>query len=229
MRTRIKICGVTDAGAAAAAVAAGADAVGLVFHPPSARHLELAQAAAIAEAARAAGPFTATVAVLVNPEAALVRAIIAQVGPSHLQFHGEEAGDFCAGFGVPYIKALRVKPGAGADLRAFENRHPAARGILLDTHRDGVYGGSGETFDWRRAGDGRLPLILAGGLDAENAAAAIAQVKPYAVDVSSGVEVSPGRKDAAKIRAFCRAVAMADAGAAAGDAATVTVTATAAA
>lgn len=201
----------TDAGAAAAAVAAGADAVGLVFHPPSSRFVELAQAAAVAEAARAAGPFTATVAVLVNPEAATVRAIIDQVGPSHLQFHGEEADDFCAGFGVPYIKALRVAP--GADLRALENRHPSARGVLLDTHRDGVYGGSGETFDWRRAnydGGARLPLILAGGLDAGNVAQALAQVKPYAVDVSSGVETG-GRKDAAKIRAFCQAVAAADA------------------
>lgn len=212
MRTRIKICGVTDPDTAAAAVAAGADAIGLVFHPPSARHVQLAQAAAIAGAA---GPFVATVAVLVNPDAATVRVIVKQVRPGYLQFHGEESDEFCAGFGVPYIKALRVKSGAGdGDLSAAAAEFPNARALLLDTHRDGVYGGSGETFDWRRADyGGKLPLILAGGLQADNVAAAIAQVRPFAVDVSSGVEVDgeAGRKDADKIRAFCRAVAAADA------------------
>ena len=214
MRTRIKICGVTDPDTAAAAVAAGADAIGLVFHPPSARHVELAQAAAIAGAA---GPFVATVAVLVNPDAATVRVIVKQVRPGYLQFHGEESDEFCAGFGVPYIKALRVKSGAGdGDLSAAAAEFPNARALLLDTHRDGVYGGSGETFDWRCAahdGARRRPLILAGGLQADNVAAAIAQVRPFAVDVSSGVEVDgeAGRKDADKIRAFCRAVAAADA------------------
>ena len=206
MRTRIKICGVTDPDTAAVAVAAGADAIGRVFHPPSARHVELAQAAAIAGAA---GPFVATVAVLVNPDAATVRVIVEQVRPGYLQFHGEETDEFCAGFGVPYIKALRVDP--GADLRAMESAYPRARGMLLDTHRADVYGGSGETFDWRRADyGGKLPLILAGGLQAANVAEALAQVAPYAVDVSSGVETD-GRKDADKIRAFCRAVAAADA------------------
>jgi len=136
LKTRIKICGVTDAGAAAAAVAAGADAVGMVFHPPSTRHVELAQAAKVAHAVRAAGPFAATVAVLVNPAAEAVRAIVEQVAPTFLQFHGDEAGDFCAGFGVPYIKALRVAP--GVDLRALEDRHPNARGILLDTQNYAV-------------------------------------------------------------------------------------------
>jgi len=206
MRTRIKICGVTDPDTAAAAVAAGADAIGLVFHPPSSRHVELAQAAAIVGAA---GPFVATVAVLVNPDAATVRVIVKQVRPGYLQFHGEESDEFCAGFGVPYIKALRVEP--GADLRAMESAYPRARGMLLDTHRADVYGGSGETFDWRRADyGGKLPLILAGGLQAANVAEALAQVAPFAVDVSSGVETD-GRKDADKIRAFCRAVAAADA------------------
>jgi len=213
MRTRIKICGVTDAASATAAVAAGADAIGLVCYPPSSRHLELNQAATVAEAARAAGPFIATVAVLVNPEAATVRSIIDAVRPTHLQFHGEESDDFCAGFGLPYIKGLRVK--SGADLPAAAVKFPTARALLLDTHRDGVYGGSGETFDWRCAvhdGDARR-LILAGGLTVENVATAIAQVRPFAVDVSSGVEVDAevGRKDAGKIHAFCQAVAAADA------------------
>lgn len=196
---------------AAAAVAAGADAIGMVFHPPSARRLELARAAAVAEAVRAAGPFVATVAVLVNPAADTVREIIDQVAPSHLQFHGDESDDFCAAFGLPFIKALRVRP--ATDVRAASAQYPSARALLLDAHRDGVYGGSGETFDWCRARAGRLPLILAGGLTAGNVATAIAQVKPFAVDVSSGVEVdgAPGRKDIGKIRAFCNAVAFADA------------------
>lgn len=211
MRTRIKICGVTEPGIAARAAAAGADAIGLVFHPPSARHIKLATAAAAAAAARAANPFVATVAVMVNPSAAAVHAIIDRVGPSHLQFHGEESDAFCAGFDLPFIKALRVKP--GADLRAASAAYPSARALLLDAHRDGVYGGSGETFDWRRAAAGPLPrpVILAGGLNAGNVAAAIEQVAPCAVDVSSGVEVAPGRKDAHKIRMFCSAVAIADA------------------
>jgi len=214
MRTRIKICGVTDVATAAAAVDAGADAIGMIFHPPSSRHLELKQAATVAAAARAAGPFVATVAVLVNPAAAAVRAIIDAVAPTHLQFHAEESDAFCAGFGLPYIKALRVK--SDSDLSAAAAKFPSARAILLDTHRAGVYGGSGETFDWRRAryaGDGHRKLILAGGLTVENVAAGIARVRPFAVDVSSGVEVDgeAGRKDSGKIHAFCRAVAAADA------------------
>lgn len=201
LRTRIKICGVTDPDLAGVAVAAGADALGLIFHPPSARHLELAQAAAIC---RAVGPFVATVAVLVNPAQEAVRAIIEQVNPSHLQFHGDEPAAFCAAFGKPYIKGLRVAP--GVDLRDMEAQYPSARGILLDTHRPGVYGGSGAAFDWNQANYGaRLPLILAGGLTADNVARAIAETAPFAVDVSSGVE-SDGRKDAEKIRRFCRAV-----------------------
>lgn len=210
MRTRIKICGVTEPGIAAQAAVAGADAIGLVFHPPSSRYLELTQAAAVARAARAAGPFVAIVAVMVNPAADTVRAIVEKVAPSHLQFHGEEADDFCAGFGLPFIKALRVQP--GTDARAAAAQYPSAHALLLDAHRPGVYGGSGKTFDWRRAdvGDGGLPLILAGGLNVGNVRDAVAQVEPYAVDVSSGVEVAPGRKDALKIRMFCNAVAMAD-------------------
>jgi len=201
LRTRIKICGVTDPDMAGVAVAAGADALGLIFHPPSTRHLELAQASAIC---RAVGPFVATVAVLVNPGQEAVRAIVEQVNPSHLQFHGEEPAEFCAAFDRPYIKGLRVAP--GANLRDLEAKYRCARGILLDTHQPGVYGGSGATFDWDQANyGGRLPLILAGGLTADNVARAIAQTAPFAVDVSSGVE-SHGRKDAEKIRRFCRAV-----------------------
>ncbi len=213
VRTRIKICGVTDPDTARAAVAAGADAIGLIFHPPSARHLQLAQAARIR---RAAGPFVATVAVMVNPDAAQVDEIIAQVQPSCLQFHGEEPPDFCAGFGLPYLKAVRITgtgTGAGtetgkeeADLPALESRYGSAQGILLDTHAPDQYGGTGVPFDWARARyGGRLPLILAGGLSADNVAEALAEVAPYGVDVSTGVETD-GRKDPEKIRQFCQKV-----------------------
>ena len=198
MRTRIKICGVTDADTARVAVAAGADAIGLIFHPPSTRHLERQQAASIC---RAVGPFVSTVAVMVNPTAECVRAIIEQVNPSHLQFHGEEPADFCAAFGKPYIKALRVAD--GVNLPEMESRYPSAGGILLDTHAPDRYGGTGAAFDWNRARyGGTLPLILAGGLTPENVAEALARVSPFGVDVSSGVETA-GRKDAEKIRRFC--------------------------
>ena len=201
MRTRIKICGVTDADTARVAVAAGADAIGLIFHPPSTRHLEQQQAASIC---RAVGPFVSTVAVMVNPTAECVRAIIEQVNPSHLQFHGEEPADFCAAFGKPYIKALRVAD--GVNLPEMESRYPSAGGILLDTHAPDRYGGTGAAFDWNRARyGGALPLILAGGLTPENVAEALAQVSPFGVDVSSGVETA-GRKDAEKIRRFCSEV-----------------------
>ncbi len=220
VRTRINICGVTDPDTARAAVAAGADAIGLIFHPPSARHLQLAQAARIRHAA---GPFVATVAVMVNPDAAQVDEIIAQVRPSCLQFHGEEPPDFCAGFGLPYLKAVRItgtETGAGAgtktggtetgteeaNLPALESRYDSAQGILLDTHAPDQYGGTGVPFDWARARyGGSLPLILAGGLSAGNVAEALAEVAPYGVDVSTGVETD-GRKDPEKIRQFCQKV-----------------------
>ncbi|MGI9311230.1 MAG: phosphoribosylanthranilate isomerase [bacterium] len=212
MRTRIKICGVTDAETARAAAAAGADAIGLIFHPPSARHLQLAQAAAIA---RAAPAWVASVAVMVNPSADFVRAVLADVRPSCLQFHGEEDAAFCDAFGTPYIKALRVA--RDADLARLEARYPSARGILLDAHRADApqqYGGGGTAFDWARARyGGELPLILAGGLHAENVAEALTQVRPYGVDVSTGVEADApgGGKDAAKIERFCREVQRYDA------------------
>ena len=210
MRTRIKICGVTDPDTARVAVAAGADAIGLIFHPPSERHLEPARAAAIC---RAVGPFVSTVAVMVNPTAECVREIIEQVNPDQLQFHGEEPADFCAAFGKPYIKALRVAPDVNVRkaLRETELRYESARGILLDTHASDRYGGTGTAFDWSQVGGGgrgggvAMPLILAGGLTPENAAKALAEVAPYGVDVSTGVE-SAGRKDPEKIRRFCQIV-----------------------
>ena len=209
MRTRIKICGVTDPDTARVAVAAGADAIGLIFHPPSERHLEPARAAAIC---RAVGPFVSTVAVMVNPTAECVREIIEQVNPDQLQFHGEEPADFCAAFGKPYIKALRVVPDVNVRkaLRETEVRYESARGILLDTHASDRYGGTGTVFDWSQVSGGQgggvaMPLILAGGLTPENAAKALTEVAPYGVDVSTGVE-SDGHKDPDKIRRFCQIV-----------------------
>ena len=192
-----------EPGIAQEAVAAGADAIGLIFHPPSPRHLTLSQAAAIC---RAVGPFVTTVAVMVNPEAAQVREIIEGVNPGHLQFHGEEPADFCAAFGKPYIKTLRVAPAADLPkaLRETERRYGSARGILLDTHAADRYGGTGERFDWARIPGSSMPLILAGGLTPENVAEALGEVAPFGVDVSSGVE-SEGCKDPEKIRRFCRA------------------------
>ena len=202
MRTRIKICGITDPETARLAAQAGADAIGLIFHPPSSRALELQRAA---EISRAAAPFVAAVAVLVDPDADLVREIIARVAPACLQFHGDEPPDFCASFGLPYVKALRVG-GSDNDLPAREARYASARGILLDTAHAELAGGSGAAFDWQLANYGaKLPLILAGGLTPGNIGGALAQVRPYGVDVSSGVE-SGGRKDAEKIRRFCGAV-----------------------
>ncbi len=215
MATRIKICGLAEPAVAQAAVAAGADAIGLIFHPPSRRCVGLDSAAAMVAAI---GPWVASVAVLVNPSAAQVRAILAQVNPTCLQFHGDEPADFCAAFGVPYIKALRVTPGTtAADLLAQETAYAArphrASGILLDADA-AAYGGAGMAFDWRLAQyGGDLPLLLAGGLGPENVATAVAQTRPYGVDVSTGVETD-GAKDIAKIRRFCLAVAQYDVAAA---------------
>ena len=190
---------------ARAAVSAGADAVGLIFYAPSSRHLSLPQAA---EICRAVAPFVATVAVMVNPSADEVRAIMRAVNPAYLQFHGEESAAFCDGFGKPYIKTLRVAEAADwrAEATAMATQYPSAGAILLDTHSREKYGGTGATFNW---GDGHYngekPIILAGGLHPENVTEAVQRVAPFAVDVSSGVE-SNGRKDPIKINAFCKKI-----------------------
>jgi len=200
-RTRIKICGLQSPELACQACDAGADAVGLVFYAPSSRHLEIPQAAEI----RASMPaFVDAVAVVVNPEVDYVRRIIDEVGVSLIQFHGEESNAFCSQFDVPFIKALRVSD--DLDLSREEVNYADASGILLDTHVKNVYGGSGKTFDWNRANyGGQKPIVLAGGLDAENVEDSLKVANPYAVDVSSGVETN-GKKDVEKMRSFCRNV-----------------------
>ena len=205
MRTRVKICGITRPGDGLAAAEAGADAIGLVFYPPSPRFLSLDRALEIRDALP---PFVQVVALFVNPDAAQVAQVIGRVKPSLLQFHGEETPRFCEEFGVPYVKACRVKQG----VRLLEYLRPFSRaaGWLLDSHV-AEYGGVGESFDWSLAPAVReRPIILSGGLAPGNVAQAIRQVKPWGVDVSSGVESAKGIKDAGKVAAFIAEVRNAD-------------------
>lgn len=203
MRTRIKICGVTRPEDARSAAAAGADAVGLVFYAHSPRALDLASANAVVAALP---PFVSRVALFLDPTAADVQAVIDTLQPALLQFHGGESPEFCGCFGVPYMKAVPMGD-KGTDPAAYAERFADARALLLDSHRAGQAGGRGEIFTWDRRGDGpTMPLVLAGGLTPDNVADAIRSVRPYAVDVSSGVESAPGVKDAGRIRAFAEAV-----------------------
>ena len=205
MRTRIKVCGITRAEDLRAVADAGADAFGLVFYPPSPRFLALERAR---ELNRAAPAFLTSVALFVNASAEEVRHVLAAVQPQVLQFHGEETPEFCRGFGVPYIKACRVKP--GVDLLEYWRPFSDASGWLADAWVE-EYGGVGAGFDWSLVPAQReKPLVLSGGLDPGNVAEAIRRVKPWGVDVSSGVESAKGIKDAAKIAAFVAEVRNAD-------------------
>ena len=204
LRTRVKICGITRAGDAEAAARAGADAIGLVFYPPSPRFLSVERAREIRDALP---PFVQTVALFVNADAAQVAQVIGRVHPAMLQFHGEERPAFCAQFGLPYVKACRVKQGVSAleYLRPFSQ----AAAWLFDSFVP-EYGGVGESFDWSLVPKTDKPVILSGGLSALNVAEAIRRVRPWGVDVSSGVESGKGIKDAAKIETFIAEVRNAD-------------------
>lgn len=202
MRTRVKICGITRVEDAQAAAAQGADAIGLVFYRPSPRCVTRERARQIVEATPA---FVATVAVFVNPAGDEVEAVIRECRVTLLQFHGEESPDFCAGFSRPYIKAARIRP--ELDLLKYLSPHTAARAWMLDAFHEDLWGGTGGAFDWGLAPRGMAkPVILSGGLTVANVADAVRRVRPYAVDVSTGVEASKGIKDAAKIAAFIGAV-----------------------
>lgn len=205
-RTRIKICGITRQADLDATLAAGVDALGFVFYPPSPRYLTAEIARKLVDRVP---PFVTRVGLFVNPEPLFVRSVIAEVPLDLLQFHGEETAAFCGQFGLPYIKAARVRP--GVDLLEFAASYASARGLLLDAWVE-AYGGAGESFDWSLIPP-RLPLpfVLSGGLHAANVAEAITNLHPWAVDVSSGVEFSKGIKDAEKIAAFMAAVRAADA------------------
>jgi phosphoribosylanthranilate isomerase len=204
-RTRIKVCGLTRVEDVHAAAEAGADAIGMVFYPPSPRCLPVSKARALRGAVP---PFVTTVALFVNALPGEVMRVIDAVRPDLLQFHGEETPEYCTRFGVPYIKACRVKP--GVDLLEYLRAYPDAAGWMADAFVE-AYGGTGTTFDWSLVPAQRdRPLVLSGGLTKDNVAEAIRRVRPWAVDVSSGVEVSKGVKDAARISAFISEVKHAD-------------------
>ncbi len=204
-RTRIKICGLTRPQDVRTAVDCGADAIGFVFYPPSPRAVDIEQAA---ELVALLPPFVTAVGLFVNATPAEIDAVLARVPLQLLQFHGDEAESDCARYGRPWIKAARMRP--GVDLLEFSSFHPRASGILVDAFVEG-YGGGGRTFDWSLIPEGfGRPLVLSGGLDADNVAEAVRRVRPWAVDVSSGVESAKGIKDAAKIAAFIAGVRHAD-------------------
>lgn len=204
--TRTKICGITRAEDGLAAARAGADAIGLVFYAKSPRNVAPGPAAEISDALP---PFVTRVALFVNPTVEEVETVLRRVRPDVLQFHGEESPAFCRSFGTPYLKAARVRP--GVDLLQFAALYADAQGLLLDAWSEGAHGGTGERFDWALIPpDLTRPVILAGGLHAGNVAEAIRAVRPWAVDVSSGVEASKGIKDAARIAAFMKEVRNAD-------------------
>ena len=202
MKTQVKICGITSVADALAAAGAGADMIGLMFYEGSPRHVTVAQAA---EISRALPPFVLRVGVFVNPDETLVTRAIAECGLSLLQFHGDEDSDFCTQFGLMSMKALRVRDAESLNL--MENYHTDA--FLLDAYSQAGLGGTGEKFNWDLAVAAQKygkPIFLAGGLTPENVADAVKQVRPFAADVSSGVESAPGKKDAAKVRDFIAAV-----------------------
>ena len=202
MRTRVKICGITRPEDGVYAAKQGADAIGLVFYPPSPRAVDCQQAKLIADALP---PFVSTVALFVNATLTEINEVLDTVRIDLVQFHGDETAEFCEQFGRPYMKAIRMRP--DVDLNGIADQYASAQGLLLDTYRPGVAGGTGETFNWDRVPHNfSMPIILAGGLSPENVGEAIKQASPYAVDVSGSVEATKGIKDAAKVVAFMRGV-----------------------
>ena len=207
--TRVKICGITNESDGLAACDAGADALGFVFYSDSPRCVTAEQAAQIC---RRLPPFVTRVGLFVNAEAGWIREVVRRTGLDLLQFHGDESADFCAGFERPWVKAVRMKE--GVDLRQICAEYADCAALLLDSHVAGVYGGTGSAFCWQRVPSALdKPVILAGGLRAENVGEAIRAVKPYAVDVSGGVEKrkkgdkgDKADKDHAEMRRFIHAV-----------------------
>ena len=199
---RIKICGITREEDARSASYSGADALGLVFYEKSPRHVTLRRAMQLVAAIP---PFVTVAGLFVNPSADEVRNALSQVPLDVLQFHGEEEPEFCVQFGRPYLKAIRVRQ--GVNLVQCAARYQGAQGLLLDAFIEGTHGGTGESFDWELIPhDLPLPIILSGGLHAGNVAEAVRRVRPYALDVSSGVEAAKGIKDPAKVAAFINEV-----------------------
>ncbi len=207
IRTRVKFCGITRAEDARLAASLGVDAVGVVLVPESPRALRIEAGAAIRAALP---PFVAFVALFRDPTPAFVERAIEALDPTLLQFHGSEDGSFCAAFGVPYLKAIPAAD--GIDWLHWRREHPQALGFVADSHRPGGLGGSGQAFDWSRIPPPHpAPLVLAGGLNCENVGAAIRAVRPYAVDVASGIERAPGIKCPERMKAFLSEVRRVDA------------------
>jgi phosphoribosylanthranilate isomerase len=206
-RTRIKICGITNIRNAEFAVASEVDALGFNLYDKSGRYVEMSVAADIADRLP---PYVTSVALLVNHSREDVQQLLREARFNLLQFHGDETDEFCHSFGVPFIKAIRVEEPSG--LKTKIGMFPHSRGILLDGFVEGEYGGTGKTIDWTEIPGVGIPIVLAGGLTPENVTQAIKQVRPFAVDVSGGVESARGIKDHRKIGSFVRAVRAADGG-----------------
>jgi len=206
LRTRVKICGITRTEDALVAAGLGVDAIGLVFYKKSPRHIDAEQAKAIVTALP---PFVTTVGLFMDARPDDIAAVVKLVKLDCLQFHGDECPADCGQYGLPYIKAVAMQD--GIDYALYTASYPDAAGFLLDSHRRGQAGGTGKTFDWAQIPKKQdRPLILAGGLTPENVAEAISQVQPYGIDLSSGVESSPGVKDAAKIQNLMKEVRRVD-------------------
>ena len=208
-RTRIKICGLTQVQQVEWANQLGVDAIGLVFYPKSARFVSVDAASGLSTAA---APFVTVTGLFMNADSHEVEAVLREVNIDLLQFHGEETAEFCESFNRPYIKAV---PMGGGDIDEdfvsdYANSHQCARGFLLDSNAVGQAGGSGETFNWGKIPALQKPLVLAGGINTTNVASAVKTVKPYGVDVSSGVEVNKGEKDHAMMKQFVQEVRVVD-------------------
>jgi phosphoribosylanthranilate isomerase len=202
LRVRVKICGITRVNDALIAVDQGADAIGLVFYGPSPRNVSINQAIEIANQIPA---FVSVVGLFVNAEPNFINEVTSKVKLDLLQFHGDESPEQCANYNLPFMKAIRVK--SDTNLVQYAKDFSAAKALLLDAYIDGAVGGTGQVFDWNLIPKQLIkPIILAGGLNVTNVAQAIQQVRPYAVDVSGGVEASKGIKDPAKIAEFMRQV-----------------------
>jgi phosphoribosylanthranilate isomerase len=208
VHTRIKICGITRPEDARSAADSGADAIGLVFYPRSPRAVSVEQAS---EIVASLPPFITSVALFVDESVDEINRVLNRVPVDMIQFHGDETAAFCSSFGRPWIKALRVRP--DLDIRALTERYADARAILLDAWQEGVPGGTGRQFDWALVPASLpRPVVVAGGLNPDNVGEAVSRLRPAAVDVSGGVESSPGIKDAAEIGRFVAAVRKAEAG-----------------
>ena len=205
MRCRVKVCGITSVADAQSVVDSGADAIALMFYPPSSRYLEKEQAS---EILKSLPPYVSSVGLFLDAEPDFIRETLAAVPVDMLQFHGSETPEFCSSFGRPYYKAVGMKGlVASGGFAAYADQYTDARAILVDSHAPGAAGGTGEVFDWTQVPqDYHKPIILAGGLRPENVGEAILTTKVYAVDVSSGVESAPGIKDPGKVESFVRAV-----------------------